>query len=196
MTTTIATAPRRVLADLVPGGLVRDIALVVGAAVLVGITAQIAIPLPFTPIPITLQTFAVLLAGAALGPARGAASMLLYLAVGMAGVRWFAEQNSGWGFPSFGYLIGFVLAATLTGALARRGLDRTVLGTIGLMVLGNLVIYAVGVPYLAKWLDVSLNEAIGLGMTPFLVGDALKILLAAGLLPLAWRVAGGKAAGS
>jgi biotin transport system substrate-specific component len=118
--------------------------------------------------------------------------MLLYLAVGMAGVPSFAQQNSGWAFPTFGYLIGFVLAATLTGALARRGLDRTVVGTIGLMTLGNLVIYAVGVPYLAAALSVPLSQAIGLGMTPFLVGDALKILLAAGLLPLAWRVAGNR----
>ena len=190
MTTSVATQPRRVLADLVPGGLARDLILVIGAALLVGITAQVAIPLPFTPVPITLQTFAVLLAGAALGPMRGAASMLLYLAVGMAGVPWFAQQNSGWAFPTFGYLIGFVLAATLTGALARRGLDRTVLGTIALMTLGNLVIYAVGVPYLAAALAVPLSQAIGLGMTPFLVGDALKVLLAAGLLPLTWRLAG------
>ena len=194
MTTTVAPAPRRVLADLVPGGLARDVALVVGAAALVGITAQVAIPLPFTPVPITLQTFAVLLSGAALGPMRGAASMLLYLAVGMAGVPWFAQQTSGWGFPTFGYVIGFVLAATLAGALARRGLDRTVPDTIGLMTLGNLVIYAVGVPYLAVAIGVSLTEAIGLGMTPFFIGDALKILLAAGLLPLAWRVAGGRSA--
>lgn len=190
MTASVAAAPRRVLADLVPGALVRDIALVIGAAALVGVTAQIAIPLPFTPVPITLQTFAVLLAGAALGPMRGLASMLLYLAVGMAGYPWFAQQNSGWAFPTFGYLIGFVLAATLAGALARRGLDRTVVGTIGLMTLGNLVIYAVGVPYLAAALGVSLGDAIGFGMTPFLLGDALKILLAAGLLPLAWRVVG------
>ena len=154
MTTTTAAQPRRVLADLVPGGLVRDIALVIGAAALVGITAQIAIPLPFTPVPITLQTFAVLLAGAALGPMRGVASMLVYLAIGAAGVPWFAQQNSGWAFPTFGYILGFVLAAGLTGALARRGLDRTVLGTIGLMTLGNLVIYAVGVPYLAAAIGV------------------------------------------
>ena len=193
MTTSIVATRRLVLADLVPGGLVRDIALVIGAAALVGVAAQVAIPLPFTPIPITLQTFAVLLAGAALGPMRGAASMLLYLAVGMAGFPWFAEQNSGWGFPSFGYLIGFVLAAGLTGALARRGLDRTVVGTIGLMTLGNLVIYAVGVPYLAAFLGVSLGDAIGFGMTPFLAGDALKILLAAGLLPLTWRLVGDRA---
>ncbi|HEX7171058.1 MAG TPA: biotin transporter BioY [Candidatus Limnocylindria bacterium] len=188
--TFVAAAPRRVLADLVPGGLIRDIALVAGAAVLTGVAAQVAIPLPFTPVPITLQTFTVLLAGAALGPIRGAAALLLYLAVGAAGVPWFSDQTAGIGFPSFGYVIGFVVAATLVGALARRGADRTVIGTIGGMVLGNAVIYAVGVPYLAVALDVELGAAIGLGLTPFLAGDALKILLAAGLLPAAWRLVG------
>lgn len=184
---TVSTlAPRRVLADLVPGGLVRDVALVVSAAALTGLAAQVAIPL--WPVPVTLQTLTVLLAGAALGPLRGAASMGLYLAVGAAGVPWFAQQNSGWGFVSFGYVIGFVLAAGLVGALARRGADRSVPGTIATMVAGNLVIYAVGVPYLALALGIGLGEALGLGATPFLVGDALKILLAAGLLPLAWRL--------
>jgi len=179
-----------VLADLVPGGIVRDVALVVGAAALTGLSAQIAIPLPFTPVPITLQTFAVLLTAAALGPMRAATAMLLYLAVGVAGVPWFAQQNAGWAFPTFGYVIGFVVAATLVGALARRGADRSVVGTIGLMVGGNLVIYAIGVSYLAAAIGVGLPEAIGLGMTPFLIGDGLKILLAAGLLPAAWRLAG------
>lgn len=192
MTAALGTSRTRVLADLVPGGLVRDLALVVGAAALVGLTAQISIPLPFTPVPITLQTFSVLLAGAALGPMRAAAGMLLYLGAGMAGVPWFSEQQSGWGFPSFGYIIGFVVAATLVGALARRGLDRSVAGTIGLMVLGNLVIYAIGVPYLASYLGVSVADAVGLGLTPFLIGDGLKVLLAAGLLPAAWRLAGGR----
>ena len=189
---TIATVrgTRPVLADLVHGGLVRDVALVVGSAALVGITAQIAIPLAFTPVPITLQTFAVLLSGAALGPMRAAAGMLLYLGVGAAGVPWFSQQYSGWAFPTFGYIIGFVLAAVLVGALARRGADRSIVGAIALMVLGNLVIYAVGVPYLAVALSQPLGDAIGLGMTPFLVGDGLKILLAAGLLPAAWRLAG------
>lgn len=188
--TVIAAPPRHVLADLVPGGLARDIALVAGAAALTGVAAQVAIPLPFTPVPITLQTFTVLLAGAALGPMRGVAAMLLYLAVGAAGVPWFSEQTSGVGFPSFGYVIGFVLAAALVGALARRGADRSVLGTVGAMLLGNLVIYGVGVPYLALAIGDDLWTAIGLGLTPFLIGDGLKILLAAGLLPAAWRLAG------
>lgn len=192
--TLIAASPRRVLADLVPGGLVRDIALVAGAAALTGVAAQVAIPLPFTPVPITLQTFTVLLAGAALGPIRGAAALALYLAVGAAGVPWFSDQTAGVAFPSFGYVIGFVLAAALVGALARRGADRTVIGTIGAMVLGNIVIYGIGVPYLAVALAVGPAEAIGFGLTPFLAGDALKILLAAGLLPAAWRLAGDRPA--
>lgn len=192
MTTLTAPSRRHVLADLVPGGLARDVALVAGSAALVGICAQIAIPLPFTPVPITVQTFAVLLAGAALGPMRAAAGMLLYLAVGAAGVPWFSQQTSGWSIATFGYVIGFVLAATLVGALARRGIDRSIPGVIGMMALGNLIIYAVGVPYLALALGRSLTDAIGLGMTPFLVGDGLKILLAAGLLPAAWRLAGNR----
>jgi biotin transport system substrate-specific component len=192
MTAALGSARSRVLADLVPGGLVRDLALVVGAAAFVGLTAQISIPLPFTPVPITLQTFAVLLSGAALGPMRGVAGMLLYLGAGMVGLPWFSEQRSGWEFASFGYIVGFVLAAALVGALARRGLDRSVAGTIAIMVLGNVVIYAIGVPYLAVALGVSLPEAVGFGLTPFLVGDGLKILLAAGLLPAAWRLAGSR----
>ena len=188
--TVIAASPRRVLADLVPGGLVRDLALVAGAAALTGVAAQVAIPL--WPVPITLQTLTVLLAGAVLGPARGAAAMGLYLAVGAAGVPWFAQQHSGLAFPTLGYVIGFVVAATVVGALARRGADRSATGTIAAMVLGNLVIYAIGVPYLAAAIGVSLAEAVGLGLTPFLVGDGLKILLAAGLLPAAWRLAGSR----
>jgi biotin transport system substrate-specific component len=189
MTTATTTAPdQRVLADLVPGGLVRDVLLVVGAAALTGLAAQVSIPL--WPVPITLQTLTVLLAGAALGPLRGGLSMGLYLLVGAAGLPWFAEGNSGVGFVTLGYVVGFVLAAILVGWLARRGADRTFRGTIGAMVLGNFVIYAVGVPYLAIALGIDLVEAIRLGAIPFLVGDALKVLLAAGLLPAAWRLAG------
>lgn len=194
MTTLTAHRPR-VLVDFIPGGLVRDLVLVIGSAVLVGAAAQVAIPLPFTPVPISLATFAVLLSAAALGPIRAGTGMLLYLVAGMGGMPWFSEQNSGWGFPSFGYIIGFVLAALLVGALARHGADRTVAGTAGLMVAGNLVIYAIGVPYLAVAIGVGLPEALALGALPFLIGDGLKILLAVGLLPAAWRLVGGSSAG-
>jgi biotin transport system substrate-specific component len=186
---TDVASPPRVLADLVPGALVRDIALVVGAAALTGLAAQVLIVLPFTPIPISLQTFTVLLAGAALGPIRGGLSMGLYLVAGVVGVPWFSEQRSGFDFPSFGYIVGFVLAGVLVGWLARRGMDRSVPGTIAIMAAGNLVIYALGVSWLAASLGVDLPKALELGLWPFLIGDALKIALAAGLLPAAWWLA-------
>ncbi len=190
MTTTTDLAPRRpVLADLVPGALVRDVALVVGAAALTGLAAQVSVPLPFTPVPISLQTFTVLLSGAALGPLRGGLGMALYLVAGLAGVPWFSEQRSGFDFPSFGYIVGFVVAAILVGWLARRGFDRSVAGSVGIMVLGNLIIYAFGVPWLANSLGIDLPTALEFGAWPFLIGDALKIALAAGLLPAAWWLA-------
>ena len=187
-TTDVAQRPG-VLADLVPGALVRDIALVVGSAALTGIAAQVLIVLPFTPVPISLQTFTVLLSGAALGPLRGGLGMSLYLVAGIAGVPWFSEQRSGLDFPSFGYILGFVVAAILVGWLARRGLDRSVPGSVGIMVLGNLVIYAFGVTWLANSLAIDLPTALEFGAWPFLIGDALKIALAAGLLPAAWWLA-------
>lgn len=191
MTATSQTAlGPRVLADLVPGALVRDVALVIGAAAITGLAAQVSIPLPVTPVPISLQTFTVLLSGAALGPTRGGLAMGLYLVAGLAGVPWFSEQRSGFAFPSFGYILGFVLAAILVGALARRGADRTVLGAIGLMIVGNLVIYALGVPWLMAAEGLDLMTGLRSGVIPFLIGDGLKILLAAGLLPAAWMLAG------
>lgn len=185
-----APLPRRgiVLADLVPGTVARDVALVVGGAILMGVTAQVAIPLPGTPVPLTLGTFAVLTLGAAYGWQRAALTMLLYVAVGAAGVPWFAQGTSGFGFPSSGYLVGYLVAAVAIGALARRGVDRSPLQTAGAMLLGNAVIYAFGVPYLAWSLDLDASAAIAAGLTPFLVGDAIKAAAAAGLLPLTWRL--------
>lgn len=177
-----------VLADVLPAARGRDAALVVGGAALVGLAAQLSIPLPFTPVPVTGQTFAVLLASAALGWQRGFASMLLYLVAGVAGVPWFAAGSSGASAPTFGYIVGFVVAATVVGRLAGAGADRTPFRTAGLMVLGNLVIYLVGVPWLAVALDVPLGQAVALGLIPFLLGDALKIVMAAGVLPASWRL--------
>ncbi|MEV4259550.1 biotin transporter BioY, partial [Spirillospora sp. NPDC049652] len=159
-------------------------------AALVGLAAQISIPLPGTPVPVSGQTFAVLLAGAALGRTRAALGMLLYLAAGVAGVPWFAEGTSGASMPSLGYVLGFVLAAAVVGRLAERGGDRTPLRTVATMTFGTVLIYLVGVPYLMASLHVGLDKALHLGVTPFLAGDVLKVLLAAGLLPVAWRFAG------
>jgi biotin transport system substrate-specific component len=177
-----------VLADLVPGALVRDVLLVIGGAAFTGVMAQISIPVAGSPVPVTMQTFAALTVGAALGWQRGAAALALYLVAGMAGMPWFAEASSGASIPSLGYIIGFVLAAGVVGALASRGGDRAPLPTIGTMVLGNAIIYAIGVPYLAWSLGIDLGAAFDIGMKNYLLGDALKILLAAGCLPAAWRL--------
>ena len=184
----VTSVSPRTLGDVIPGGLVRSIALVIGGAVFVGLTAQVAIPLPFTPVPLTLQTFSVLLVGAALGSVRGAASMVLYLLAGVAGVPWFANQQSGWAFASFGYIVGFVAAAWLVGRLAERGADRRVVPTIGMMALGNVVIYVFGVAGLMLLADLPLSTALAKGVLPFLIGDVIKILLAAGLLPGTWKL--------
>ncbi len=177
-----------VLADLLPGAVARDVALVVGSAIFVGLAAQLSVPVPGTPVPVTGQTFAVLLSGAALGWRRGLAGMALYLVAGAAGVPWFAHHSSGTGAPSFGYIVGFLLAAAVVGALARRGGDRTPLRTVGTMAVGTLLIYAVGLPWLMQSLHVGLAKGFALGVRPFLVGDAIKVALAAGLLPAAWRL--------
>ena len=188
MTTAAVATPRLVLADLIPGALVRDAALVLGGAGLTGLAAQVSVHTSLTPVPFTLQTLAVLLTGAALGTVRGAVSMLLYLAAGVAGVPWFERHTHGWSVPSFGYIIGFVVAAAVVGELARRGNDRQIVSTIGLMALGSALVYVCGATWLAYDLHTSAAKAISLGVTPFLIGDAVKAAVAAVILPAAWRL--------
>ncbi|MBA2576952.1 MAG: biotin transporter BioY [Euzebyaceae bacterium] len=185
-------APRPVLADLVPGSLARDAALVAGAALLTAAAAQVVVPLPFTPVPISGQTFAVLLCAAALGPLRGSLAQGLYLLLGMLGLPFYAGGESGWQAATGatgGYLIGFVAASVVVGTLARRGLDRSAVGMAAAFLAGSVVVYAFGAPFLAVVAGVTLPEAVRLGVAPFLVGDLVKALLAAGLVPAAWRVA-------
>jgi biotin transport system substrate-specific component len=189
------TLNRRVLADLIPTFAVRDALLVIAYAALVGLLAQLVIRLPFTPVPITGQTFGVLLGGMALGSRRALAGMVLYVAAGLVGMPWFAGGAHGlavFGAPSFGYLIGFVVAGAALGLLAEAGLDRQPLLTLLAMVAGNAIIYFFGVTWLWHSLQVSIGTAIQLGLVPFLLGDAIKALLAAGLLPGAWKLVGKK----
>lgn len=182
--------PIGVLADLLPGARVRDAVLILGGAGLTGVAAQIAVSTPLTPVPFTLQTLAVLVVGAALGSVRGIASMLVYVVAGSAGVPWFSEQRSGWAFgPSFGYILGFVIAAGLVGYLARRGADRAVHTTVLLLAAGDALLLTVGTLWLAAELDISLSRAFELGVQPFLLGDAIKIGLAALAFPAVWKLA-------
>ncbi|MEU6864947.1 biotin transporter BioY [Streptomyces sp. NPDC046876] len=189
-TASVTVRPGAVLADLLPASRVRDVALVVGGAVLTGLAAQLSVPVPGSPVPVTGQTFAALLVGTALGARRGFLSLALYALLGAAGMPWFAQGTSGAGGASFGYVLGMVLASGIVGALARRGADRSVLRTAGAMALGSAVIYAVGVPYLALATGMSFGAAVAAGLTPFLLGDALKAALAMGALPAAWKLAG------
>ncbi|MFJ7419474.1 biotin transporter BioY [Streptomyces uncialis] len=192
-TAPISVRPGEVLADLLPASSVararvRDAVLVVGGAALTGIAAQLVVPVPGSPVPVTGQTFAALLVGTSLGAGRAFLALALYALVGMAGMPWFANGASGAGGGTFGYVLGMLLAATVVGALARRGGDRSVLRTAGTMVIGSVIIYAVGVPYLAASTPLSLTGAVAAGLTPFLIGDALKAALAMGALPTAWRL--------
>ncbi len=171
------------------------IAIVVAGSLLVAALAQVEFRLWFTPIPITGQTLGVLVVGAALGLELGAASLLLYLAEGAIGLPFFAGGAHGWSLLALssvygGYLWGFVVAAALVGYLARHGWDRSLRTSIGAMFLGEAILYAIAVPWLAFALGVSVQKAMVLGLYPFVLGDALKLLAAAGLLPAAWRILG------
>jgi biotin transport system substrate-specific component len=172
---------------------VRDVALVVAGALLIYLTARVAIPVPGSPVPITGQTFGVLLVGGALGFRRGLIAVALYVLLGVIGLPFFAEGRGGisviWGATG-GYLVGFVVAGALVGRLAELGWDRKIGGALGAMLLGSAVIYAIGLPWLGVVTGTSPGDAIAQGLTPFLVGDALKLILAAVLFPVAWWVVG------
>ncbi len=186
------TVPSPVITAVVlPRSRAVSMGLVVGFALLTALAAQAVIPLPFTPVPITGQTFTVLLAGAALGGTLGAASMALYVLLGAVGLPFFAEGSSGWEVvrgATGGYLIGFIVAAWLVGKLAERRQDRTVPTAIPLFLLGSVVIYLIGVPWLAASLAVTGTEAMELGLVPFIVGDLLKVAIAGLLLPGTWAL--------
>lgn len=167
----------------------RTASLVLGGSLFVAAMAQVRIPLPFTPVPLTGQTLAVLVVGAALGARKGAASLLLYLFEGLIGLPFFAGGNHGVSVvlgPTGGYLLGFVVAAYVIGALAARGLDRRIPTALLAFLAGEVVIYLFGVAWLSLFLG--WKGALVGGLLPFLIGDALKLAAAALLLPAAWKI--------
>ena len=171
--------------------LLTDAVLVVSGAALVSVCAQISVKLPFTPVPITGQTFAVVLVGASLGSLLAVASLGVYIFVGALGAPVYADHSHGWDVltgPTGGYIIGFVLAAALTGYLARERWDRRFSSAVAAMLSGNVVIYAVGLPWLAAKIDTSLEDTLEAGLYPFVVGDLMKLYLAGALLPAAWAL--------
>lgn len=202
MDTAPTTTLRPVLSDTLPlerlvaSAWARTAVLVLAGALVSAATAQIRIPLGFTPVPITAGTFGVLVAAAALGPWRGAASQALYVAFGMLGLPYFAggpEGGSGLEVvfsTSGGYFAGYIIVGFVVGALARRGWDRGFLSAAGVVGLGSAIILATGTLWLGLVQQLGPVEAFTQGALPFLIGDALKTLAAAGVLPLAWRLIG------
>jgi len=173
--------------------LLADVTLVLVGSMVVAGLAQLSVRLPFTPVPVTGQTLAVLVVGASLGPVRGGISLLLYLAEGAAGLPVFAEGGAGLApllLPSVtgGYLWGFVVAAIVVGSLAERRWDRRLSSAIGAMLLGEIVIFFFGVVWLSAAVGVPGSEALELGLYPFVLGELVKLLVAAGILPAAWKL--------
>jgi biotin transport system substrate-specific component len=169
----------------------RHVALILAGTLIVALSARIYIPME--PVPFTGQTFGVLLVGGALGFRRAALALLLYLGIGIIGVPVFSQGTSGVEIVrgvTGGYLIGFVVAAAVVGRLAELGWDRHIGGALGMMLIGNALIYAIGVPWLMAVTGQPLEWAIANGMTPFLLWDALKLVAAGALFPLAWWVVG------
>jgi biotin transport system substrate-specific component len=192
-TAAVPAPPRLVLADVVPGARVRDALLVVGAALFTALLAQVSVPVPDSPVPITGQTLAVVLTAAALGPLRGLSGQALYVALGAVGLPFYSDASGGFDAvagATGGYLIGFLPAAYLIGLAAQQGQDRRVTRALPLFLAGQLVIFAVGVPWLAVVADLSAARALELGFYPFLLGGVVKAVLAGLLLPAAWRLVG------
>ena len=173
--------------------LLTDVLLVSLGAGLIAASAQVSFPLPFTPVPITGQTFAVLLVGASYGALRGGLSALLYVLLGIAGAPAYAHGASGWAVitgASGGYLLSFPLVSALTGFFAERRWDRRFSSAVGAMLTGNVLIYLCGLPWLAQVLHTNLEKTLEYGLYPFVPGDLFKLYLAAAALPAAWRFAG------
>jgi biotin transport system substrate-specific component len=171
----------------------RDAGLVLAGALLILLTAKISFAIPGNPVPYTLQNFGILVVGGALGLRRGGLAAFLYVALGLVGLPFFAEGKGGVNVflgATGGYLVGFMAAAALVGRLAELGWDRRIGGAIGATLLGTVVIYAIGVPWLALTTGMSLGEAIAAGLLPFIAVDVVKLLAAAAVFPAAWWVVG------
>ena len=166
-----------------------DVTLVIGGSLLIGLCAHLKVLLPFSPVPVTGQTFAVLMIGALLGARRGCLAVLAYIIEGAAGLPVFAvgAGPAVLAGPTGGYLFGFIPAVYITGRLAEKGWDRRIGTTVLAMVFGNLVIYTFGLFWLCCLTGFNMM-VLTIGLSPFIIGDLAKIILAAILLPSGWKL--------
>ena len=180
-----------VLADLVPAVRARDVGLVALGVLFTALLAQVAVPVPGSPVPITGQTLAVVLTAASLGPVRGVAVQVAYIAVAALGLPFYSEASGGIDVvlgATGGYVVGFIPAAYLMGLAARRGADRTLWTSVPLFVAGQAVIFAVGVPWLALSTGMDAGQALDAGFYPFILGGLVKAAVASAVLGTAWAV--------
>jgi biotin transport system substrate-specific component len=181
---------------VIPRSAINNVALILSGAVFTAYAAQLVIPM--WPVPITAQTLAVLLVGSVLGATRGAISLIVYFSMGAMGLPVFSAATSLSFGPTFGYLVGFIAAAALIGYLSERGWHKSVTGVLGSFAIANSVIYVFGLPWLAFALGTlgaanDLASVAAAGLAPFIIGDVIKMTVAAALLPLAWKFLGKKA---
>jgi biotin transport system substrate-specific component len=192
----ISTVSPRVLVETVSLTWVRNAVAVLTGTAFISVLAQVSIPLPFTPVPLTGQTLAVLLTAGALGTWRSMSSSILYLGLAVAGLPVLAPQPDGthvigtqvFQMASFGYVVGFIVASFVVGKLSERGLSKSILGTTFTMLIGNVVIYTAGLINLKNVTGADWSQVFSWGLTPFLIGDLIKVVIAANLLPATWKL--------
>ncbi|SFK99068.1 biotin transporter BioY [Geodermatophilus ruber] len=192
-TASLPALPARplVLADLVPAVRARNVVLVALGVLFTALLAQVSVPVPGSPVPITGQTLAVVLTAASLGPMRGVAVQVFYILSALVGLPFYSEASGGVDVvfgATGGYVVGFIPAAYLIGLAARRGADRNPLKAAPLFVAGQAVIFAVGVPWLAVSTGMSASQALEAGFYPFIVGGIVKAAVAAAVLGTAWKL--------
>ncbi|MEY3696959.1 MAG: hypothetical protein RJA41_609 [Actinomycetota bacterium] len=190
------TANPRVLVESISLTWVKNLLAVFTGTAFISLMAQVSIPLPFTPVPLTGQTLAVLLTAGALGTWRSISSSVLYLALAVAGLPVLTPQADGshivgtqvFQMASFGYVVGFILASFVVGKLSERGLSKSIVGTLLIMAVGNVVIYSAGLVNLKNVTGAEWTQVFAWGLTPFIIGDLIKIAIAANLMPATWKI--------
>ena len=180
----VAARENRVLADRLGGTIAREIALVAAGTIAMIVLARISIPLPFTPVPVSLGTLGALSVGTALGARRGLVSVAAYALLGIAGVPVFTGTNVGWAFASFGYILGYFLVAAIAGLAAQRGADRRVLTMAPVALASLFSVYVAGLAWMIPFTHMTLAQGLAKGFVPFIIGDLVKAAVAAGAFPM------------